>query len=389
MNRSDRIAKIRAQVEALLPQLRQWRHCLHMHPELSLQEFATAKRVRDWLAELPLAFHSPFLETDVVADLGDCSKPYVLLRADMDALPIDEQSTVPYRSQTHGVMHACGHDGHMTMLLGAAHVLASLQESIPQPVRFVFQPGEEMVSAGRDLAPQVTQNALASYAIHGWPGLPTGTVSSCPGPMMAAAAFFEMTFRGASCHAAMPHLGATPVPSMARFISDLAAFDQMMRERDGSVATSTVVRAGQASNVIAESATVAGTIRHLDKQVAARDYADIRSLAEQACEPGVSVQIQLEVPYELPLVNSQQAYARIAQLSHKASLPWERVTVPTMGAEDFAYYLDGREGAMFWLGLGENQPSLHNPGFDFNDQALSHGVLMLCLLALEKHPGET
>ncbi len=377
--------RLRDDIAAVLPQVRDLRHELHQNPELSLCEFETRQRLLHRLARLPLTVHPPFLETDVVADLAVNDQPHVLLRADMDALPIHEASGVPYASLVPGVMHACGHDGHMAILYGAACVLSTMQEALPQPVRFVFQPGEEMVCAGRDLAPLVAESAIARYALHGWPGIEAGSIACCPGPMMAAAAFFEVCFHGQSCHGAMPHLGLSPMDSVARFVLAMQQFHETIHNRDGSVASVAVLEAGQATNAIPGEAYVRGTLRHLDDVQAAEDFEAVHRLAAEACAAGVTVSVTIEATYELPLVNSQSAYERIAGAAKRSARGWQQLTAPSMGAEDFAYYLAGREGAMFWVGLGQTHPGLHSSTFDFNDAVLADGILMFCLLALEPH----
>ena len=193
---SSQVTELKTAIQNLVPRIRDIRHALHRQPEIHFNEFQTRNRVRQELKGSSIQWHPNRLETDVVGDLiADTAFETILLRADMDALPISETTNLPYQSEIPGMMHACGHDGHTSMMIGTALILEQFRDLLPVNVRFVFQPGEEMVAGGKKLVQAgVCDNIFSAYALHGGPGRPVNTVSSLPGTMLAAAEFFEVTF---------------------------------------------------------------------------------------------------------------------------------------------------------------------------------------------------
>ena len=377
---------LQTEVECVLPEITQIRHRLHAEPELGLETETTAYAIRRLLADASVSLWQPLMGNDVIGEIGGGGDRTICLRADIDALPIQEESDLPYRSTIPGRMHACGHDGHTAMLLGAAMVLDKLRDRLPVGVRFVFQPGEEVWCAGRELVARgACDSCEAAYAIHGWPGLPLGCVSTRVGPLFAAGAHFDIRVRGKGCHGAMPEAGNNPIPIAARIVEALRRMHVEMSAEDGTVVSTCVFQAGSSSNVIPETALVRGTARYLAREKADRVENAIRSVAiEAAHEACAEVEIDYDRSYDLPVINTRKgvdAVRRIAR-SYMPASTWREAEHPTMGMEDFAFYLQGREGAMVWLGLGESAPGLHSPVFDFNDGVLGTGILLLCLLAL-------
>ncbi|RMD63270.1 MAG: amidohydrolase [Planctomycetota bacterium] len=315
----------------------------------------------------------------------------------MDALPITEETGVEHASLREGVMHACGHDGHTAILLGAAETLSQLDHR-PNPVTFLFQPAEESGGGGmrmRDegaldgsiLGPAVDR----IFGLHGWPQLPLGVVATRPGPIMASTDEFELTIRGQQAHAAQPHLGRDPIVAAAHCVTALQTIvSRTVDPLDAAVVTIGAIHAGTASNIIPEEVRMLGTIRALrsalrDELLEAVEKVAQRTAATFSCLAEFH-------PYEhYPVTVNDEALAErflaLAAATFGAERV-ERVRAPSMGAEDFAYYCQARPGCFCWLGLaprdgGESAP-LHSPRFDFNDEAIPMGVATLCLAALDE-----
>ena len=352
-----------------------------------MEEHKTRAKVAEALAGTSLAIWEPLLGTDLVADLPGGGNGRVLLRADMDALPIREETNAEWRSKYEGVMHACGHDGHTAILTGTALVLDAMKECLNSSVRFVFQPGEELVCAGKDLVERGVMDGVdAAFALHAWPGIPEAAIGCRPGPMFAAADHFAATFRGRGAHGAMPETGNNPIPPAAEFALGLQELHYRENPKDGSVISVCCFHAGNSSNIIPENAEVEGTLRYLNVERGDELVGAITELARSsASRSGIEVETKHERTYSLPVVNSERGFSIVRDLAAKYLGPerFAELEKPSMGAEDFAFYLDGREGAMFRLGMGEGSPGVHTPRFDFNDEALGTGILMLSLIALE------
>lgn len=381
--------QIEESIDAVLPEVVRLRHRVHRHPELAMQETATAALVREVLAGLGLEPRSPLLGTDVIAMIeGAGPGPNVTLRADMDALPLQECTGVAYASECPGVMHACGHDGHTAMLLGAAMVLSRLRSRFRGSVRLVFQPGEEVVAAGRDL---VAAGALrepspvAAVALHGWPGGPLGTISSRPGPIMAAAEFFRVVIHGRGGHGSRPEGCVDPVLVAARVIDGLqAVVAREISPLAAAVVSVCRVSAGTNSNIIPDRAELEGTTRSLDRAVQERLPVLMERLVKGICDSlGASYEFHYRSAY-IPTVNDAAVVARgrAVAMALGGTDAWRDLAEPVMGGEDFAFYLRECPGAMFFLGLGEDHAALHQAGFDFPDEALRHGIAFLVGSAL-------
>ena len=377
------IEQLRASIEARLPALREFRHEMHRFPEIGLQEHQTRARIAAALADSAISIREPLMDTDLIAELPGPGDDLVCLRADIDALPICEPRNVPWASQNEGFMHACGHDGHTTMLLGAAQVLCELRNELPQSVRFVFQPGEEMVCGGKTLVARgACEGATAAYALHGWPGLPAGAVACKAGPLMGAGAAFHITLRGVGCHGAMPEKGRSPIPAGAELVTELQALHDAEFARSGTLVSVCSVRAGRNSTVVPDHLIIEGTTRYHAAEFATIMPSRIRELAESAAQRhGLGLEIAFEADYDTPVVNSAAGYTAVRSAAERITDFQEAEA--SLAMEDFAFYLPGREGAMFWLGLGEDYPSLHSTEFDFNDDVLATGIMMFCLLALD------
>lgn len=379
---------------ALGPRIIEDRRRIHSHPELAYHEDQTASLVRARLEELGIKFRSGLANTGVVGtikgELGD--GPCVLLRADMDALPIDERSGVPFASEVPGVMHACGHDGHTAMLLGAAQLLHERRSSFAGTVKLMFQPAEEgaggapmMIQAGVLSDPQVD----AAFALHMRPDLNAGDVACGAGPQLAGADVFTIVVEGRGGHAAQPHKAVDPVVVGSQIVGAVQAM--VAREVDPNataVVTFGSFNAGESFNVIADRAVIKGTIRAFDDELLAHLEQRLRELAEGiagALRATARVDILGRCP---PLVNDVAMAQRMAAsatslLGADAVVPVQ----PEMWAEDFAFLLQKVPGAMLWLGAKDPdwpQPkAIHTAVFDLDESALPIGSSVMAGVALD------
>jgi len=353
--------------------LKTWRHHLHAHPELSLQESATAAFVCDELEKLGIPFEAGIGGHGVVATITKgASNRAVGLRADMDALPITEATGAPYASTNQGVMHACGHDGHTASLLGAAKLLMD-DNGWSGTVRLVFQPAEE----GFGGAEAMLKDGLLQkfpmeriFGYHNWPGLSTGTVMLHDGPLMAAAGNFQIALRGHAAHAAMPHLGKDPVQGAAHLIIALNAIvARQVDPLDTAVISVTRMQGGQASNQIPDVASIGGTFRAHDEKTMEFLESRMRATAE-ATATMFDLTAEVKISGYLPPTTNHKAEADLAaKAAADAGLTVRRDMKPTMGAEDFGRFLLQIPGAYAWIGNG-NSAGLHNEKFDYNDEIL-------------------
>ncbi len=364
------------------------RRDIHREPELGFDTKKTAQKVLAALDGLPLEVQTGVAENGIVATLrGDGDGPTIGLRADMDALPIHEETGLPFASETDGKMHACGHDGHTSMLVGAAHALSGMRDRLNGTVKFFFQPAEEGGGGGKVMVDEGAADDLDSvFALHLWPGLPFGTVASKAGPIMAAADSFEMKVKGKGGHGAMPHLTADAIAIAAQVVTALQTV--VSREVDPvepAVVTVGQIEAGSAFNIIPETAWVAGTVRTFNADLRKRMPERIESLA-RGVAGGMRGDAELDYTFSYPVtVNDAEAAERV--LSVAGDLFGEESILelpnPSMGAEDFAFFLEKIPGAFVWLGVGEDVSSLHTPTFAFDEEILPRGSALLSALALE------
>ena len=393
-------ATIRDHIDAILPELIEFRHDLHRHPEIMYEEHRTSGRIREELERAGIDFKGDLAGgTGVLAHLQGDAQQAVGLRADIDALPIHEQSGVPHASTIDGRMHACGHDGHTAILLGAARVLKSISDDqrLPHPVSFLFQPAEEGGAGGKRMVEDGCLDGTVigppierMYGLHGWPMLPEGVVGSLPGPLLASADSFSMVSRGRGGHAAMPHTTIDPVSTAATIITTLQqAVSRRVDPVLGGVVSVTSIHAGEAYNVIPGECHLKGTVRAL--------YEDARQILRTAVHEiptGIAATLgcEIEIDYHdgYPVTRNDAATTESFHDLARSVVGDDRVEpleFPVMGGEDFAYYCQKIPSCFFALGLcppdQESIPSLHHPAFDFNDNAITTGVEMFCRLAME------
>ena len=365
------------------------RRDIHREPELGFGTKKTAEKVLSALEGLPLDIQTGVAQNGVVATLrGGGDGPTVGLRADMDALPIHEETSLPFASEIEGRMHACGHDGHTSMLVGAAHALSGMRERLKGSVRFFFQPAEEGGGGGKVMVEEGVADGVACiFALHLWPGLPFGTAATKAGPIMAASDAFEIEIRGSGGHGAMPHLTADAIAIAAQVVTALQTV--VSREVDPvepAVLTVGEIRAGSAFNIIPETASLGGTVRTLDDDLRRMMPTRIEQLARGIAK-GMRGDAALDYDFSYPVTMNDEGAAQHA-LGVIRDLFDEENTLelsnPSMGGEDFAFFLEKVPGAFIWLGVGEEVSRIHTPTFSFDEEILPRGSALLTALALEK-----
>lgn len=382
---SARFPGLRSSIAKLQFQLLNWRRHLHQWPELGFREELTADFIRNKLTEWAIPHQGGVARTGVVALIeGQQPGPVLAIRADMDALPIQEQNQIPYRSRLDGIMHACGHDGHVAIALGTAYYLSQHRDSFAGTVKIIFQPAEEgpggakpMIESGVLKNPDVD----AIIGLHLWNNLPLGTVGVRNGPLMAATELFQCTLQGQGGHGAIPHQTVDPIVVGAQVVNALQTI--VARNVDplqSAVVTIGEFHAGTAQNVIADSAQIGGTVRYFDPRLDGFFPARIEQIIGGICQShGATYTLNYKAMYP-PVVND----AAIADLVRSVALAVVETpagVVPecqTMGGEDMAFFLEQVPGCYFFLGSAN--PSIdrayphHHPRFDFDETALGVGV---------------
>jgi len=370
------------------------RRDLHAHPELAFAEQRTSDLVAQRLHAAGMDVRRGFAGTGVVGLLaGRAPGPMIGLRADMDALPLDEANTFAHRSRHAGRMHACGHDGHTAILLGAAETLARLPD-FAGSVAFIFQPAEEGDGGARRMIDEglfVEFPCEEVYALHNWPGLEAGSFAIHRAAVMASADQFDIVLEGVGAHAAMPHQGRDPVTAAAALIQTLQTLVSRRTDPlDAAVISVTRLQAGEAYNVIPAQVTIGGTVRALDN--ARRDAIEdeLRAAAEGiAAAHGLRARLDYRRGYPATVNHAAQADLCRAVAAELVGPEAVRTDLPpSMGAEDFAFMLQAKPGCYLWLGNGPGHGgcTLHNPHYDFNDAVLPLGVRFWCALVARRLP---
>lgn len=362
--------------------LREWRHDLHRHPETAFEEHRTSRRIAEILRKAGLDIVTGLGGgTGIVATLAGRRGPgpSIGLRADIDALDVNEVSTAPHASQVPGKMHACGHDGHTTMLLGAACRLAR-DPDFAGRVHFIFQPAEENEGGGGVMVEEGLFERFpmeAVYGLHNWPGLALGEAAVHAGPVMAAFDVFTLTLTGKGCHAAMPHLGTDVVLAACQLVSQLQGL--ISRETPAhqtAVLSVTQFHAGDTYNVIPETVELRGTLRCFDEplreQLQRRFHQAVEAQARfHDLEAALDYQPRYPATINVPK-HAERCAAALEALPGISRV--HRDLPPSMASEDFAFMLNARPGAYIWLGNGEESAALHNPHYDFDDRLTPLGV---------------
>ncbi|MCJ8300569.1 MAG: M20 family metallopeptidase [Pseudomonadales bacterium] len=364
-------------------QMRAWRKDIHAHPETAYEEHRTAAKVAKLLQSFDLEVHTGLAVTGVVATLqgNKPGKGCIGLRADLDALKMQELNNFAHCSRHDGKMHACGHDCHTAMLLGAAKYL-SQNRDFAGTVVFIFQPAEEGEAGAKMMCEQglfEQFNVDAVYGMHNWPGIEQGKFAVHTGPVMASMDLFDITISGQGCHAGMPHLGTDPIMVAGQLIGALQSI--VSRDLDplhSGVVSITQIHAGEAYNVIPDSVTLSGTCRAFSVEQQQQIETLMGQRVASICE-AFGAKGELDYRRVAPCTENHPQHTQICRLVTTALVGEENVILdqaPSMGSEDFAFMLLEKPGAYIWIGNGTMQggKGLHNPHYDFNDEVLALGA---------------
>jgi amidohydrolase len=390
------ISRIQTLASETAPMVRQWRHHIHAHPELSFQEKETAAFVSARLSEMGIPFQAGIAGTGVVGMIeGKNPASRVLaLRADMDALPITEENNVPYKSTRPGVMHACGHDVHTASLLGAARILQQVKGEFEGSIKLIFQPGEERIPGGASLLIKegVLENPAPASILgqHVMPGLAVGKVGFREGLYMASADEIYLTIHGKGGHGAVPHQSVDVVAIMAQVITALQqVVSRSANPTIPSVLSFGKVEANGVTNVLPNSVYLEGTFRTMDEEWRARAHEKIRAITEGICS-SFGARADLEIRKGYPFLMNDPALTRKSKHSAIAYLGKENVVDLDMwmAAEDFSYYSQAMPGCFYRLGTRNEARGIvsgvHTPTFDIDEAALETGCGLMAWLALEE-----
>ena len=369
-------------IQDLIPEMKKWRQKIHSVPEIAYEEYKTSEFIEKKLKQFGIKVFKNFGKTGLVGILEGTKKSNksIGLRADMDALPMDEKTNLSYSSKNLGKMHACGHDGHITMLLGAAKILAK-DKNFAGKVYFIFQPAEE---GGRAGAKSMISDGLFEkfkidnvWGVHNWPGVELGKAVIHKKFAMAGGDIFEINILGKGGHAAQPNVSNDPIIALGFIIVSLQTIiSRQLDPFSNAVLSITKINSGSAFNVIPEIAYLGGTLRSTNKHERKDLLTKIKNLTEQtAITHNCKVDFNINPGYP-PTVNDEKsanfAYKVYEKYFGKSMI--DENCTPTMGSEDFYYMLMEKPGAYIWLGAGIDSEKLHSPYFDFNDKLLPFGV---------------
>lgn len=386
--------RIKALADSSADVLAQWRHDFHAHPELSFEEVETTARIKARLEEMGLSgmrVGTAGIPTGLVVDLNPGKPgPCFALRADIDALPMKERGNPPYKSRNEGVMHACGHDSHITMVLGAARILKALENELPGRVRFIFQPSEESPHRSGAKA-MIEEGALdgvdAISGLHVWGTIPAGVIGYHAGPFMAAADEWECTIHGKGGHGGVPHLAADPIVAAGSLIGALQTI--VSREIDPLetvVVTCGHMEAGTTFNIIPDRAFLQGTVRTFNPDIRAGMPERMARICKGICE-ALGCRADFRFKNVLPATINDKAFTEEAAAVARKVLGEDRVIdiPPSMGAEDMSFYLQKVPGTFMFYGTkneakGIDRPQ-HHPEYDVDDGILPDGSALLATLA--------
>ncbi|RZO42955.1 MAG: amidohydrolase [Proteobacteria bacterium] len=371
------------EIKLLHDEMTEWRRDIHQHPELKFEENRTSDLVAAKLEEFGIEIHRGLAKTGVVGTIRNGDGPSIGLRADMDALPLEEKNTFKHASSNPGKMHACGHDGHTAMLLGAAKHLAA-SKNFKGTVNLIFQPAEEGGGGGELMIKEGLFEMFpvdSVYGLHNWPGMPAGTFGVGSGPIMAAADMFDLTINGRGGHAAFPDQCIDPIVVASQVVSALQTITSRNTHPVDSVVISvTQIHAGDAYNVIPDSVRMHGTVRTFQTETRDKIPSSMLRVAEGVCAAyGTTCELNYMSGY--PATINSVPETEISAKAVVDLLGEDKIILnptPSMGAEDFSYMLEARPGCYVWLGIGPGKGEagcmLHSSRYDFNDDVLPTGA---------------
>ncbi len=375
---------IKQKIKDIVPEMTEWRRQIHEKPEIAYQEKVTSKFIANKLKDFGIEVIEEFGKTGVVGIIqgkeNKGQEKSIAIRADMDALPMTEKTNLPYSSKNEGAMHACGHDGHSTMLLGAAKYLSETKNFYGK-VYCVFPPAEEGGNAGAKA--MINDGLFKKFKIdsvwgaHNWPGVPVGEAVIHEGFAMAGGDIIVIEVKGKGGHAAQPQHSNDPMVAAGLTITALQSL--ISRQLDpfkSAVLSITKIEGGSAFNVIPDIVTIGGTLRSTDQKNRNMMLDKIKKVVSNACAiSNCEVSIEIRPGYP-PTINNKEC-AKLASKIFKKTYGENSINLnetPTMGSEDFSYMLEEKPGAYIWLGSGENSEKLHSPFYDFNDELLPVGA---------------
>lgn len=391
--RLDSAAEILKAAQEILPWMVEIRRDLHQHPELGLEEHRTAKQVQARLDELGIEHVDGLAQTGMLAQIhGQSDGPVVALRADLDALPLQDAKDVPYKSQEAGKMHACGHDVHTSILLGAAKILKNMEGELPGTVKLIFQPAEETVGGARMLIEEgVLENPKveAIFGLHVDPGRPVGTFGLHYGQRNASSDNLHIVIHGQAGHGAYPASAVDAIVTAAQVVTAIqTVVSRNVDARDSAVVSFGIIQGGTQGNILADRVELTGTVRTLDPHIRERVLQRIRETAEGvATGLGGSAEVNIDPSYD-PLINDntmvEVVRANATELSGEDSI--EVFPRPNMGVEDFGYYVSHVPGAFFSIGVRNEEKGIvspvHHVLFDADEEAMAYGAAIQVLNAL-------
>jgi hippurate hydrolase len=373
-------------INQMQEEMKEWRQDLHRIPEIGLEEYETSAYIKDKLRLWNIQFKEGYSNTGIIAWIEGSkgnNKKSIGLRADFDALPMPEKNEFKHKSTKDGMMHACGHDGHTTMLLGAAKYLSE-NNNFDGIVHFIFQPGEEGFAGGKKMIEDgmfEDFNIQEVYALHNWPDLPLGTIALNSGPMMAAVDEFDITVKGKGGHAAMPQLAIDPIVIASQIVIAIQTIiSRSINPVDKALISITKIHGGTAYNVIDDEVKLSGTIRTFNPETRSFIEIKMKEISEgmaRAQGEGVSIEVDLVNKYPAT-INSKKESEFAASVAKKVVGEKNVITNidPCMGGEDFSYLLEKKPGSYLYIGQGDDNHNahLHTTKYDFNDNLLPLGV---------------
>jgi len=370
--------------EELVKDLIEKRRYLHRNPELAFEEINTTARLKKWLEENEITILPFDIKTGVIAEVkGEHAGPTIAIRSDIDALPVKEETDVPFQSETEGKMHACGHDFHMVSILGAAILLNEQKNQLLGTVRFIFQPAEEVAQGAKYLVEQgVLEGVDAIFGMHNKPDLPVGTIGVKSEGLMASVDKFEITFKGIGGHAGIPHNAIDPIVIASQYVTNVQSI--IARRIDlfhNAVISITSINGGNTWNVIPDQVKLQGTVRTFQPEARQAIPEFMQNLAETTAK-GNGGEVDFEWESYLPVVNNTSQYEQTVREA-AAEAGYQAVdAVPSSGGEDFAYYQNYIPGFFVWMGV-DGPKEWHHPEFDLQEDAIEVAAAFFATLAVK------
>jgi N-acetylcysteine deacetylase len=381
---------INEKVEQLFPRLIEIRRQLHMYPEISNKEFETTQRIKDWLLEFGIQNIPLSLPTGAAAEVkGKENGKVIAIRADIDALPIQEEADVPFRSKIDGVSHMCGHDVHTTIALGAGIVLQEIREHLKGNVRILFQPAEEFEGGAESMIQEGLLNGVQSIiGLHNYPDLPVGTIGIKEGFLMGSVDDFTITIHGKGGHAALPEKTIDPIVIGSAVVSQLQTIvSRSISAKESAVVTIGSFQAGATNNVIPDKAILKGTVRTSNEEVRKRIYELFQQVVTNIVTAHCA-EVEIDYKFLLPAVYNDAKVAQIVRTATETVVGKENAVLaePTLGGEDFSFYQKEVPGCYVWLGSGNINKGItygwHHPKFMVDEEAIKLGVKWMVQSAL-------